>query len=214
MASAERLRKNRGIVRASVMKTVTLLTDALQASAPDDTQVEPHLNYLIQKNVELDDLDKQNTDGIDNNADEKELKGAEEYARKVSYAVSQARSFLRELAAKPVPVEHTALPENLETFLRMAEEASVCPSAVFLSNTIVPVDRYSTSKKLLRVTAWVYHFAGNASKKQPSTAGPLTATELSKAEHYWLTNVQDEMFPEDAQALRAWKNLPSTSPVL
>lgn len=68
-----------------------LLTNEMQASTPDVTQVESHINYFVQKNVELVDLDKQITDTY-----EKELEAAKEHGRKVS----PAWFFLQELATK------------------------------------------------------------------------------------------------------------------
>ncbi|KAH7944782.1 hypothetical protein HPB49_000620 [Dermacentor silvarum] len=53
MASVERLRKNRGVVRASVTKTITLLTNELQASVPDASQLDSYISYLNQKHTEL-----------------------------------------------------------------------------------------------------------------------------------------------------------------
>ncbi|XP_037503466.1 uncharacterized protein LOC119378375 [Rhipicephalus sanguineus] len=98
MASLERLRKNRGVVRASVTRTITLLTDELQSTAPDAAQVDSHVTYLTQKNVELGNLNKQILDATDDDAYDEELEAAEDYDRKVSYAVSRARFFLREHA--------------------------------------------------------------------------------------------------------------------
>ncbi|KAH7977035.1 hypothetical protein HPB52_023217 [Rhipicephalus sanguineus] len=88
MASVERLSKYRGVVRARVMQTIMLLTDKLQPSVPDATQVDSHVAYLIQKNVELVNLNKEIFDATDDNAYEKELEASEEHERKVSYAVS------------------------------------------------------------------------------------------------------------------------------
>ncbi|KAH7967981.1 hypothetical protein HPB52_005049 [Rhipicephalus sanguineus] len=44
------------------------------------------------------------------------------------------------------------------------------------------------------------------------TSPPINTAELHKAEHYWLQNVQEEMFSEEAQALRAGKGPLATSP--
>ncbi|KAH6947595.1 hypothetical protein HPB50_020172 [Hyalomma asiaticum] len=73
MASTERMQKSSGVVRASVMRTITVLTDEMQASILDVTQVESHINYLIQKNVELVNLDKQITNTTDDYTYKEEL---------------------------------------------------------------------------------------------------------------------------------------------
>ncbi|XP_037515412.1 uncharacterized protein LOC119391836 [Rhipicephalus sanguineus] len=110
MASVERLRKNHGVVRASVTRTLTLLTDELQASVADAAQVESHIAYLIQKNAELVNLNKDIFDATDDDAYEEELEAAEDYDRKVCYAVSRARFFLREAANKATATS-TSTPE-------------------------------------------------------------------------------------------------------
>ncbi|XP_037501420.1 uncharacterized protein LOC119375312 [Rhipicephalus sanguineus] len=110
MASLERLRKNRGVVRASVTRTITLLTDELQATAPDAAQVDSHVTYLTQKNVELGNLNMQILDATDDDAYDEELEAAEDYDRKVSYAVSRARFFLRE-HANTATATRTSRPE-------------------------------------------------------------------------------------------------------
>ncbi|KAH7967553.1 hypothetical protein HPB52_000116 [Rhipicephalus sanguineus] len=110
MASLERRCKNRGVVRASVTRTITLLTDELQATAPDAAQVDSHITYLTQKNVDLGNLNKQILDATDDDAYDEELEAAEDYDRKVSYAVSRARFFLRE-HANTATATRTSRPE-------------------------------------------------------------------------------------------------------
>ncbi|XP_037579208.1 uncharacterized protein LOC119461913 [Dermacentor silvarum] len=109
MASVEKLRKNRGVVRASVTNTITLLTDELQVSVPDASQLNSHVTYLVQKNAELGSLDKQIFDATDDDAYEEKLEAAAECDRKVSYAVSQARFFLRELAKQTTTTSASSL---------------------------------------------------------------------------------------------------------
>lgn len=87
MASIERLRKNGDVVRASVAQTITLLTDELQASVPDAAQVNAHVAYMMQKNVELVKMNTEIFDTTDDDPYEKELEAQVEYDRKVSYAV-------------------------------------------------------------------------------------------------------------------------------
>ncbi|KAH7936900.1 hypothetical protein HPB49_006275 [Dermacentor silvarum] len=100
MASVERLRKNRGGVRASKhpeqmhAELVNLVT-------------QKHAN---QKHAELVNLDKQIFDATDDDAYEEELEAAAEYDRTVSYSVSRARFFLRELA-KQTTATNTSSPE-------------------------------------------------------------------------------------------------------
>ncbi|KAH7934973.1 hypothetical protein HPB52_024586 [Rhipicephalus sanguineus] len=110
MASVERLRKNDGVVRASFTRTLTLLTDELQASFSDAAQVKSHVAYLIQKNVELVNPNKDTFDATDDDAYEEELAAAEAYDRKVSYAVSRLRFFLRDAANKATATS-TSRPE-------------------------------------------------------------------------------------------------------
>lgn len=112
-----------------------------------------------------------------------------------------------------MPSECAEFTDEFAVFEQSPEEMSVCLTG-FVVNTISSVSKYSNPDRLLRVTGWVYRFAANASRKQCSTVGPLTSAQLRKAEHYWLQKVQEEMFFEEMQALRAAKTLPSTSTVL
>lgn len=82
--TVEQLRKNRGVVRASVTNTITLLTDELQATVPDASQLNSHVTYLVQKNAEHVSLDKQIFDATDDDACEEKLEAAAECDRKVS----------------------------------------------------------------------------------------------------------------------------------
>ncbi|KAH7950913.1 hypothetical protein HPB52_003121 [Rhipicephalus sanguineus] len=88
--------------RASVTPTLTLLTDELQASVPNAAQLESHVDYLIQKNAELVNLNNDIFDATDDVTYEEELEAAEDCDRKVCYAVS------------PVPIE-----DIKKTYLQM-----------------------------------------------------------------------------------------------
>lgn len=85
MASSELLCKNRGVVRASVTQTITLLTDKLQASVLDASQIDFYVAYLNQKNTELVTLNKELFYATDDDDYAEQLEITQEYDRRVSY---------------------------------------------------------------------------------------------------------------------------------
>ena len=66
------------------------------------------------------------------------------------------------------------------------------------------------------MTAWVRRFTHNSRNKTTADrrTGPLTARELSDAEHVWLCNVQAEQFGDEISALQLGKRLPANSRLL
>jgi len=85
--------------------------------------------------------------------------------------------------------------------------------AVSASNTVL--DRYSEWNSLIRTTGWLLRFRHNAKATKitrlPSMYGPLTVTELAKAETIWLQYVQSIEFKEELTALRKGKPVSSKS---
>lgn len=86
------------VVRPCVTQTITLLTDELQASIPGASQVDSHVAYFTQKKADFVTFNKEIFDATDDDNVE-ELEVAEENDRRVSYAVSRVRFFLREAAS-------------------------------------------------------------------------------------------------------------------
>ncbi|KAH7962266.1 hypothetical protein HPB52_015123 [Rhipicephalus sanguineus] len=129
MASLERLRKNRGVVRASVTRTITLLTTN-SGHGSDAAQVD---RRCIPDSEErrADNLNKANLDATDDDAYDEELEAAEDYDRKVSYAVSRARFFLRE-HANTATARRTSRPEATLPNRRAGAAAQRMPRSLTL----------------------------------------------------------------------------------
>jgi len=85
--------------------------------------------------------------------------------------------------------------------------------AVSASNTVL--DRYSKWNSLIRTTGWLLQFSHNAKATKitrlPNMYGPLTVTELAKAQTVWLQYVQSIEFKEELTALRIGKSVSSKS---
>ncbi|XP_076301700.1 uncharacterized protein LOC143219711 [Lasioglossum baleicum] len=78
-------------------------------------------------------------------------------------------------------------------------------------------EQFSSWPKLLRVTAYILRFITNARPKQssePKTLTRLTAVNVNEARLYWCRTAQCAAFPNEIQALRQGRALPSKSPLL
>ncbi|XP_011707599.1 PREDICTED: uncharacterized protein LOC105462593 [Wasmannia auropunctata] len=109
-------------------------------------------------------------------------------------------------------------PESL-----LEERAS---SSVHTTAIIEPWDlsqRYSSWKRLLRITAYVYRFVENirsrlqvrmASVQGVTRSQLISPTEIENAEHFWLRSIQAEMFPSEKEHLSNNVPVPKSSPLL
>lgn len=57
--SVERLRRTRAVVRESVTRTLSLLAHPLRDTYPDSTDLQVHLEFLVQKETQLTHLNEQ-----------------------------------------------------------------------------------------------------------------------------------------------------------
>ncbi|GFQ77223.1 integrase catalytic domain-containing protein [Trichonephila clavata] len=60
--------------------------------------------------------------------------------------------------------------------------------------SLVDINRFSSLKKLLKVTAWVFRFVNNARIVNKSMNFYITADEIQNAEYFWLKYVQYEFY--------------------
>ena len=69
------------------------------------------------------------------------------------------------------------------------------------------VGRYSSEKKLLRVTAWIIRFAWNCSTRN-KVKGSLNSEEIRKAKYCWIREAQTELTEETTKLrtveIKAW----------
>lgn len=102
-------------------------------------------------------------------------------------------------------------------------QLTIPPETVASSSTISPVttsnntspllelSNYGSLSRVIRLTAWIRRFMNNASPSRISVSGPLTSTEVTSAETYWIRVVQIEAFPLEVAALQENRPLPSSS---
>ncbi len=101
----------------------------------------------------------------------------------------------------------------------LAEEGDEVCNHVVVSPTdpILPIDRFSSLVRLKRVTAWVIRFTQNCRTRKKNfdrITLPLCASELRRAENYWISLVQKEYFGREIGTLKSEAAILSSSPLV
>ncbi|GFV96161.1 integrase catalytic domain-containing protein [Trichonephila clavipes] len=78
---------------------------------------------------------------------------------------------------------------------------------------LVDINRFSSLKKLLKTTAWVFRFVNNARNIYKSMDFYITADEIQNAEYFWLKCVQSEFYSAEILALKQNEPLRSSSEI-
>ncbi|GFW36070.1 integrase catalytic domain-containing protein [Trichonephila clavipes] len=78
---------------------------------------------------------------------------------------------------------------------------------------LVDINRFSSLKKLLKTTAWVFRFVNNARNICKSMDFYITADEIQNAEYFWLKCVQSEFYSAGILALKQNEQLRSSSEI-
>ncbi|GFX05729.1 integrase catalytic domain-containing protein [Trichonephila clavipes] len=78
---------------------------------------------------------------------------------------------------------------------------------------LVDINRFSSLKKLLKTTAWVFRFVNNARNICKSMDFYITADEIQNAEYFWLKCVQSEFYSAEILALKQNEQLRSSSEI-
>ena len=95
------------------------------------------------------------------------------------------------------------------------EKKELCAlTIVRRKNPIIPYNRFSSFTRLKRVTAWVLRFVRNCREKRSKITSPLTVSELTSAESYWISLAQHDYFLAEIQELKASGTISSTSSLL
>ena len=92
------------------------------------------------------------------------------------------------------------------------EEREICLlTNVVPKDPLIPVNRFSSFTKLIRVTAWVLRFTRHCRIRKDSSnvISPLTVQETVCAANYWLSHSQKDSFTPEIAALTS--NTPLTS---
>ena len=81
--------------------------------------------------------------------------------------------------------------------------------------TVLDDNRFSSLKRLLRITAWVIRFASNCrSARQDRQSGTLTAEELQAAERYWIKVTQQRVFHKEMTDLQNHRDIERSSSII
>ncbi|KAH7946890.1 hypothetical protein HPB52_005664 [Rhipicephalus sanguineus] len=87
MANSEQLRKKRGALRAGVTRALTQLTDLLQQTDPDLSEVSVQVDYLKDRESALSTLDDAILALTDEENLDREVETAQDYSEKISCAI-------------------------------------------------------------------------------------------------------------------------------
>ena len=106
-----------------------------------------------------------------------------------------------------------------QTAISQAEEPveeKICLLAVTVKRTpVIPIDKYSSYTRLKCITAWIFRFLDNCRAKEHRDSPPfLTPSEIRKAELYWISFAQNELFSKELELLKEGQDLPKTSSLL
>jgi hypothetical protein len=81
------------------------------------------------------------------------------------------------------------------------------------SEPILKLENYSKINRVYNITAWIMRFINNVKKSNTKLAGPLTASEIEKAENYWLKLTQESAFKQEIELLKHGKEISKSSPL-
>ncbi|GBN00606.1 hypothetical protein AVEN_167529-1 [Araneus ventricosus] len=79
--------------------------------------------------------------------------------------------------------------------------------------SLVDINRFSSLKTLLKVTAWVFRFVNNVRNINKSMNLYFTADEIQNAEYFWIKYVQAEFYSVEISALTNNKQLQNNSEI-
>ena len=92
---------------------------------------------------------------------------------------------------------------------------------VIESETAIEPDRYSSWRKLIRITAIVFRaiqkfssFKKESASKQSEPWNELSSKEIQEAEYFWYQKVQSEVYKEEMKLLSKQKQIQKTSKIL
>lgn len=81
------------------------------------------------------------------------------------------------------------------------------------SEPLLKLEKFSKLKTAYSVTAWIMRFLYNSNKRNTKISGPLTASEIAKAELYWLKQTQQSVFRHEIDLLNSGKEISKDSPL-
>ena len=91
--------------------------------------------------------------------------------------------------------------------------------AIVPMEPVIPLNRFSSFSKLIRVTAWIIRFIFNCRAHCKTTTVTarsshcLSLAELKSAERNWISSIQKETFSQEIKSLRSGKHVMRSSPL-
>ena len=95
-----------------------------------------------------------------------------------------------------------------------SEADEICSHAAVVStSSLIPLGRYSSYSRLVRVTSWVLRFVHNCRAACPGSrhTGPLSVVELSDSRVLWLSTAQYHTFSDEIESLKSMKSISKSS---
>ena len=87
----------------------------------------------------------------------------------------------------------------------------VCADENSSQKPTIPIERYSTLIKAMRVTGYVLRFVNNLKSRTDKQTGKLTFQELVDAKHHLIKEAQTSCYSVEIKALKSGKQLPRNS---
>ena len=99
----------------------------------------------------------------------------------------------------PTCIHHIQSTEEVEIANSEEEQNTVQPSI----SQIIDISRHSKLTKLFRVTAYVLRFIDSIKKKLQKNIGPLTVSEINRAQRLWIHSAQQQVFSNEIINLKS-----------
>ncbi|KAG0414622.1 hypothetical protein HPB47_008220 [Ixodes persulcatus] len=162
----DRLRRTRGVVRSAVTRTISQLDGLIQNPNTTELDLRLPLDYLIQKQTSLADLDRDILTSTTDDDLENEIEGAEDYRTGISHGITRLRYALDKLSQPTIiatsvastptdTLQHSGHPPTTETL------SSLPPTG-----TVLTAPAHGSHRRVALPKLQVPTFAGNISDWQ------------------------------------------------
>ncbi|KAG0429605.1 hypothetical protein HPB47_023431 [Ixodes persulcatus] len=162
----DRLRRTRSVVRSAVTRTISQLDDLIQNPNTTELDLRLPLDYLIQKQTSLDDLDRDIPTSTTDDDLENEIEGAEDYRTGISHGITRLRYALDKLNQPTIIATRVA-----STRTDTPQHSGHPPTTEALSSlpptgTVPTAPAHGSHRKVALPKLQVPTFAGNISDWQ------------------------------------------------
>ncbi|GBN76035.1 hypothetical protein AVEN_244034-1 [Araneus ventricosus] len=111
------------------------------------------------------------------------------------------------------PNRHRPILHSELCSVKLEHRSSVNVAVTQQRECLVDINRFSSLKTLLKVTAWVFRFVNNVRNINKSMNLYFTADEIQNAEYFWIKCVQAEFYSAEISDLRSNKQLQNNSEI-